>query len=68
LPFRLHDTAFDRGLITFDKDHRLVLSKRLKEHLPQRALQENFVAYEGDLLQVPAQTLEPRFEFIAYHR
>lgn len=31
---RLHDAAFDRGLITFDEDLRLVLSKRLKDHLP----------------------------------
>ena len=44
---RLHDGAFDRGLITFDEQYRLVLSKRLKGHLPQMALENNFTIYEG---------------------
>lgn len=47
-------SAVDCGLITFDEDCRLVLSKHLKDHLPQRALREGFVAYEGAGLQIRA--------------
>lgn len=65
---RLHDAAFDRGLITFDEDSRLVLSKSLKDHLPQQALRDNFVAYEGGHLQLPPQAVGPKSEFLRYHR
>lgn len=65
---RLRDAAFDRGLITFDEDRRLVLSKRLKDHLPQQALVNNFVVYEGCDLRLPPQTLGPKTEFLEYHR
>lgn len=42
---RLHDAAFDIGLITFDDDLRLRLSKRLKAALPQCAVAESFSAH-----------------------
>ena len=35
---RLHDAAFDCGLITFDAGLRMLLSPRLKRELPQRAV------------------------------
>jgi putative restriction endonuclease len=38
---RLHDAAFDQGLIAFDGNLRLVLSRRLRSELPQRAVAEN---------------------------
>ncbi|MFH1499781.1 MAG: HNH endonuclease signature motif containing protein [Verrucomicrobiota bacterium] len=41
---RLHDAAFDRGLITFDDSLRLVLSAQLKNALPERAVSESFGA------------------------
>jgi predicted restriction endonuclease len=41
------DAAFDRGLITFDEDFRLVLGPYLREFLPNEALEQNFLAYEG---------------------
>lgn len=44
---RLHDAAFDEGLVTFDEDYRLVLSRRLKGHFPNESLQLNFSSYEG---------------------
>jgi putative restriction endonuclease len=65
---RLHDAAFDRGLITFGEDRRLILSKRLKDHLPQQALRDNFVAHEGSGLQLPPQAVGPKVEFLEYHR
>lgn len=64
----LHDAAFDSGLITLDSDSRLVLSKRLKKHLPSPALEQNFVAYEGKRIRKPEQLSEPLPEFLDYHR
>lgn len=64
----LHDAAFDSGLITLDADNRLVLSKRLKKHLPSPALEQNFVAYEGRPIRKPDQLSEPAPEFLEYHR
>jgi predicted restriction endonuclease len=64
---RLHDAAFDAGLITFDEKDRLVLSKSLKEYLPSKALQENFLFYEGRPLTPPIR-FRPRPDFLQEHR
>ncbi len=65
---RLHDAAFDIGLITFDSDLRLRLSKRLKPALSQRSVAENFAAYEGEALQLPKDAVLPDEQFLAVHR
>jgi len=65
---RLHDAAFDCGLVTFDDDLRLVLSKRLKAELPSRSVKENFAAYEGEVLVMPKDSLPPEMGFMAKHR
>ncbi len=65
---RLHDAAFDRGLITFDDDLRLVLSPRLKRELPQRSVAENFGAYAGESLKYPDDAILPDMSFLAQHR
>ena len=65
---RLHDGAFDRGLISFDDDYRLILSDRLRSHLPQKSLEENFVAYEGKVLNVLPDVLRPSLEYLSVHR
>lgn len=65
---RLHDAAFDRGLIAFDDELRLVLSSRLKAELPQRAIAENFGAYVGEALHVPDDAAFPNLAFLAEHR
>ncbi len=65
---RLHDAAFDRGLISFDENCRLVLSRELKEHLPQAAIEQNFVAYEGVGIQAPGNALGPNLDFMRFHR
>jgi len=65
---RLHDAAFDRGLISFDDDCRLMLSRKVKKHLPQAAIEQNFVAYEGVRIQVPEDALGPNMEFLSFHR
>ena len=65
---RLHDAAFDRYLIGFDDNLRLLLSTRLKAELPQRMVAENFGAYAGEALQLPDDAALPELAFLATHR
>ncbi len=65
---RLHDAAFDQGLITFDDSLRMVVSPRLKAELPQRAVAENFAAYAGEPLRLPDDAALPDLAFLVEHR
>ena len=65
---RLHDAAFDQGLITFDDSLRMVVSPRLKAELQQRAVAENFGAYAGESLRLPDDAALPDLAFLAEHR
>jgi putative restriction endonuclease len=65
---RTHDGAFDAGLIAFDDQCRMVLSRRIKKWLPQKAVQENFENYEGAALTIPEDAIPPRPEFLQFHR
>ncbi len=65
---RLHDAAFDRGLITFDAELRLVLSRQLRDALPERTVAENFAAYAGAALCLPVDAAPPDPAFLAVHR
>ncbi|HEY8899912.1 MAG TPA: HNH endonuclease [Chthoniobacterales bacterium] len=64
---RLHDAAFDLGLIAFDQDLRLLLSPRLKGELAQRSVQENFGAFVGEPLRLPEDAALPDEKFLATH-
>jgi hypothetical protein len=65
---RLHDAAFDRGLIGFDEKFRLLLSPRLRAELPQRTISENFGAYAGETLHIPEDAAQPDLAFLSQHR
>ena len=65
---RLHDAAFDSGLITFDSELRLVMSPRLRAEVKQRTITESFAAYEGKPLQLSADAVLPEEAFLAIHR
>lgn len=65
---RLHDAAFDQGLIGFDDDLRLILSTRLRETLPQAAIQHSFAAFENHPLNVPDDGFTPDLGFVKAHR
>lgn len=65
---RLHDAAFDRGLIAFDDSLRLMLSPRLKAELPQRAVAESFGTYAGEPLNLPSDAALPELAFLSEHR
>jgi len=66
---KLHDAAFDCGLITLDAEYKVVLSGRLKRGFRQQpALEENFAPFAGVPIQIPDKLAEPDAEFLAYHR
>ena len=64
----LHDAAFDSGLITLDEKLNVVLSKRLTRFFPQPALEQSFVPFEGQRIQLPNKLAEPSQDFLGYHR
>lgn len=57
----LHDKAFDRGLITFDKNYKLILSEKLKKKKISY-----FSDLEGKPITLPKKFL-PNIEFLNYH-
>jgi putative restriction endonuclease len=61
------DAAFDKGLITFDENYRLVLGPYLRNYLPNEALSKEFIAYEGKRLEMPGKFL-PEPDFMRKHR
>jgi predicted restriction endonuclease len=57
----LHDKAFDRHLITFDKDFRLVVSSFLRKNDVPEFQSANFSKLEGATLTLPRRfTPDPR--------
>lgn len=63
---RIHDAAFDRGLLTFDRDFRVVLSKRLRDYLPHESVRANFFVFEGNSLRFPEKFC-PDPTFLEHH-
>lgn len=63
----LYDRAFDRGLITFDKDLRLVVSELLKKDKPPEFQQLNFIRIEGCSLILPHR-FQPDKAALEHHR
>jgi putative restriction endonuclease len=49
----LYDKAFDRHLISFDEDFRLVLSERIKAQAKDEVVKEYFLKIEGKVLELP---------------
>lgn len=65
---RLHDAAFDRGLITFDHNLKLLLSPKIKKELSQKCVAENFGFYAGEPLHLPNDAALPEPAFLAEHQ
>lgn len=61
------DRAFDQGLIAFGESVRLVLSSELRAHLPDKALEREFMSMEDAPLRMP-ERFPPDEEFLHYHR
>jgi putative restriction endonuclease len=49
----LHDAAFDRHLVSFDEEFRLVIGKRLRDHFTNSVVRESFSPFEGRPLRMP---------------
>jgi len=65
---RLHDAAFDRGLISFDDNLRLMLSPKIKKELSAKVIEGNFGDFEGTTLKLPDDAALPESSFVAQHR
>lgn len=65
---RLHDAAFDRGLIAFDPNLRLVLSRKLRDELSEPVINDYFGKYSGAALHLPEDAALPDLKFLAKHR
>lgn len=65
---RIHDAAFDQGLIAFDDSLSLILSSQLRDHLPHPMIVETFEKYEGQSLVLPEEATLPDTSFFAIHR
>ncbi len=63
----LHDKAFDRHLITFDEDYRLVVSSELKKGNIPDFQKNNFITFEGVALNLPQRFL-PDPQALQMHR
>lgn len=64
---RTHDSAFDRGLISFDHDYKLIISPYLESFLPNETLQVNFIAYKNKQMMLPSK-FKPDANFLLFHR
>jgi putative restriction endonuclease len=62
-----YDAAFDRKLITFDDDFRLVLCKSIRDRVPSETLKHHFLSKKGQRLEMPAR-LHPLKEYLEHHR
>jgi len=63
----LHDKAFDRGLITFDEQWRMLLSKELQEATTNKVLSQSFIPFEGRSIQLP-EKFRPDPQCLEIHR
>jgi len=61
-----YDAAFDRNLISFDKDYRLVLGQSLREYMTNDAFQIHFKSFESKKILLPKQFL-PDKDFLSTH-
>lgn len=61
----LHDKAFDRGLITFDSNFKMILSSQLKKNKSE-SINHYFHKLEGKSLQLPKRFI-PDESFLEYH-
>jgi putative restriction endonuclease len=49
----LNDAAFDRHLVSFDEEFKLVVGKRLRDHFTNSVVRESFAPFEGRPLRIP---------------
>lgn len=62
----LHDKAFDKGLITIDKNYTIVISNKIKNDEMDQETRLWFLGYENCQIMLPEKCL-PDKNFIEYH-
>ena len=62
-----YDAAFDRHLISFDDDYRMIFAPSLREYYTNQAFQEQFKHLEGTRITLPVRFL-PSKDLLAKHR
>lgn len=62
-----YDAAFDRHLISFDEDYRMIFSPQLKEYYSNEAFKTQFRAFEGKRISFPKR-FYPDQAFLEKHR
>lgn len=62
-----YDAAFDRHLISFDEDYRLIVSKHIKAHYTDAAAKNCFINLEGRRMALPSRFL-PSQALLKKHR
>jgi putative restriction endonuclease len=62
-----YDAAFDRHLISFDDDYRLILAPSLKEYYTNEAFKKFFVNLQGRRIMLPQKFL-PSKKLLELHR
>lgn len=62
-----YDAAFDRHLISFDNDYRMVLSKRIREYCTNEVANTYFLKLEGKQITLPKFYL-PNKKLLEKHR
>lgn len=62
-----YDIAFDRYLITFDEDYRMLISKDVKEFYSNEVVRKYFSKLEGHKMTTPS-TYQPSQKYLKKHR
>ncbi len=62
-----YDAAFDKHLISFDDDYRMLLSKQIKEYFTAEVTKEYFLNFEGKQINMPVM-FKPNKKFLEKHR
>lgn len=62
-----YDAAFDKHLISFDEDYRMIVSKEIKEYYTNETTKAYFEAFEGKRMTLPSKFL-PDQKLLAKHR
>lgn len=62
-----YDAAFDKHLISFDEDYRMIVSKEIKEYYTNDAAMKYFKDFEGKQMILPMQYM-PSKKLLEKHR
>lgn len=62
-----YDSAFDKHLISFDKDYKMIVSKEIKDYYTNEVTKEYFGNFEGRKIMLPMRFL-PSQKLLEKHR